>query len=62
MKFKDFRKTAVAVGVVLVTALHAALSDGSLALPIASEWTPVVVTSVGAFLVWLVRNGDKPES
>lgn len=61
MKLKDVRKALVAVAVVALTAIHAALNDGTLSLPIASPWMPVVITAIGAVLVWLVRNGDKPE-
>jgi len=59
MQLKDYRKTLVAVGVVLVSALHTALSDGTLSLGVPSEWMSVIIASVGAVLVWLVRNGDK---
>lgn len=60
MQLKDLRKTIVAVGVVLVSALHSALSDGTLVLGVAPEWMTVIIAGVGALLVYLVRNGDKP--
>ena len=61
MQLKDLRKTFVAVSVVLVSALHTALTDGTLTLGIPSEWMSVVIAGIGAVLVYLVRNGDKPE-
>lgn len=61
MQLKDLRKTLVAVGVVLVSALHSALSDGTLTLGVPPEWMAVIIAGVGALLVFLVRNGDKPE-
>jgi len=61
MQLKDYRKAIVAVGTVLVGALHTALSDGTLTLGLPAEWVNVIIAAVGAVLVWLVRNGDKPE-
>jgi hypothetical protein len=60
MQLKDYRKTLVAVAVVLVSALHTALADGSLVLGLAPEWRQVAIAIVGAVLVFAVRNGDKP--
>ena len=55
---KDYRKFFVALLVTMLTGVHAALTDGSLFLP--APWDAVVLAGVGAVLVLLVRNGDKP--
>lgn len=62
MKFKEMRKALVALGVVVVEAVYLALKSGEVALPVDTPLMPVIISALGAALVYLVRNDTKDEN
>lgn len=62
MKFKEMRKALVALGVVVVEAVYLALKSGEVTLPVDTPFMPVIISALGAALVYLVRNDTKDEN